>query len=257
MATPEPDQQAVLVTRGDGSTCRIGPIHLPHIAERLMDGFAQQRHSVAGAAEATWRTIDYDPAQPHFPLLPADAMSLMVLMDHPTEGVGNDCPFPDLFSRLIAQHGPEGTEAWNKACAYMGAEETAAEQAAEPVIVHWDKQVTHEADGGAIVHCLAAADDPPEQSVALHLDADDREALGASLHAPDAPADGAQQPAPQTPSPAAGQFTETALLHAVMYGSDDQARRLAASMLPAERATLAQHLQRTYELLADRFGNIL
>lgn len=111
---------ALTVTREGGAVVRIGPIGYQHVAEQMIRAFRMMAHNTTGAAGASYEIGLYRPkeGETYLPLVPARADVLLQLMDHPVQG--SEAQFPDLWSRLQAQHGYEtAVEAWTTACALM------------------------------------------------------------------------------------------------------------------------------------------
>lgn len=119
----ENDQYSIIVTRGDGTVVFIGPIPYRHVAEQMHRYFTgEARVHTAGAAEAEVKIVGYDPSIEHLPLVPANAMAVYDLLDHPVQG--SNAPFPDLWTRMHAQHGYEtAKKAWNEACVIKALDE--------------------------------------------------------------------------------------------------------------------------------------
>lgn len=119
---------AILVTREDGGETRIGPIFYEHVAEQMVRAFEGMRTNTEGAAGARFEIVGYDENKEH--LSTVSAMRDGVLLAMYEEGNRADGPFPDLWSRLHAQHGyDQALRAWSEACRYLDAE--AAEAAEE------------------------------------------------------------------------------------------------------------------------------
>ncbi|WP_329020803.1 hypothetical protein [Streptomyces sp. NBC_01601] len=107
---------AVHVVRPDSGATRIGPIPAKATADDLVESFRSfstrlERQGVTCAIAA------YDPDQEHLPLLPAEPARIAALIDHPVQGL--DAPYPNLWDRLVAQHGLGTTDrVWRAAMAY-------------------------------------------------------------------------------------------------------------------------------------------
>ena len=98
----EGSEIAVHVVRPGGGTTRIGPIPNRGVAEDIVASFTSfstrpERQGVSCAIAV------YDPGQDHLPLVPAEPACIAALVDHPDQGF--DAPFPNLWDRLVAQHG--------------------------------------------------------------------------------------------------------------------------------------------------------
>lgn len=114
---------ALIVTRADGGIVRIGPILYRHIAEQMMRTFESMATNTTGAAGADYSIEPYwpQPGETYLPLVPANADVLVGLLEKET-GPGEPEPFPDLWSRLHAQHGYEvAQKAWKTACMLVDA----------------------------------------------------------------------------------------------------------------------------------------
>lgn len=123
------DELAVVVTRADGTVCQIGPIFYRHVAEQIARGLQGEAYSTTGAAEAGIVIAPFDVVATSLPLLQCEAESLLAVMDDPVQG--SDAPFPDLCSRVVAQHGDRGREAFGAACILMDFYEAQVEKERE------------------------------------------------------------------------------------------------------------------------------
>ncbi|MCZ1012061.1 hypothetical protein [Streptomyces lydicus] len=116
MSTTDPAELAIKVTRTDGGTTLIGPIAFEHIAQQMVRSFELMAHNTTGADGAQYEVGPYapEPGETYLPLVPADTDTVMSLMDDPVQGI--EAPFPDLWSRLHAQHGYEtARQVWHPA----------------------------------------------------------------------------------------------------------------------------------------------
>ncbi|MFF9786327.1 hypothetical protein [Streptomyces nigrescens] len=109
----EPTEFAVIVSRTDGGSTRIGPIPFKHVAEDMTRSFSSfstrpERDGV------TSEVVVYDPGVRHLPLVPAEADRILAVIEDPDQGF--EAPFPNLWDRLVAQHGLQATDrAWREA----------------------------------------------------------------------------------------------------------------------------------------------
>lgn len=106
---------ALTVTRADGGIVRIGPIGYQRVADQMVRTFESMATNTTGAAGARYRIEPYAPKpdETYLPLVPASTDAVLTAM----EDEGNNAPFPDLWSRLRAQHGYEvALQAWRPAC---------------------------------------------------------------------------------------------------------------------------------------------
>ncbi|MFD8648667.1 hypothetical protein [Streptomyces mirabilis] len=120
---------AIAVTRADGGITRIGPILYRHIAEQMVRNFQSMASNTEGAAGASYGIVPYwpQPGETYLPLVPANADVIVGLL----EKAGEREPFPDLWSRLHAEHGYETAErAWRTACILVDGPE---EEESKPV----------------------------------------------------------------------------------------------------------------------------
>ncbi|WP_127452557.1 hypothetical protein [Streptomyces sp. B29(2018)] len=103
---------AVIVTKADGNVTRIGPIPTPDVAEAIHASLSRPT-TIPEQAAATAEVARFAPEQPHLPLLDAEIETVVELIDHPEQGV--EAPYPNLWDRLVAQHGLETADALFKA----------------------------------------------------------------------------------------------------------------------------------------------
>ncbi|MEW1760584.1 hypothetical protein AB0393_29235 [Streptomyces cyaneofuscatus] len=114
MTVPDPTHQgevapitptvslAVIVTRADGGVVRIGPITSPGAAGAIHASLTRFT-TIPEQAAASAEVAPYSAAEPHLPLLDAQVGTVLELMDDGELGV--NAPFPNLWDRLVAQHG--------------------------------------------------------------------------------------------------------------------------------------------------------
>ncbi|MFH8483040.1 hypothetical protein [Streptomyces sp. NPDC018055] len=126
-----PPPYAVAVERRDGSEVRIGPIEFAHVAEQMSHWFKiDARGSREGARGCAVTIVAYDENRVHLPLVPANADSVLGVIEDAVQG--SDAPFPSLWDRLCAQHGhADAQKAWDTALMLMDgaqAEEEAEER---------------------------------------------------------------------------------------------------------------------------------
>ncbi|MEV7675072.1 hypothetical protein [Streptomyces sp. NPDC088752] len=113
---------ALIVTRADDSMARIGPIGFRHVAEQMVRTFQSMATNTTGAAGARYAITSYapEPGETYLPLVHASTYAVLDVIDDPVQG--SEALFPDLWSRLHAQHGYETAERiWKNACAVMDA----------------------------------------------------------------------------------------------------------------------------------------
>ncbi|MFJ4702980.1 hypothetical protein ACIP5N_33000 [Streptomyces sp. NPDC088768] len=103
---------AVIVTKADGYVTRIGPIPTPDVAGAIHASLSRPT-TIPEQAAATAEVARFAPEQPHLPLLDAEIETVVELIDHPEQGV--EAPYPNLWDRLVAQHGLETADALFKA----------------------------------------------------------------------------------------------------------------------------------------------
>ncbi|TLQ39427.1 hypothetical protein [Streptomyces marianii] len=92
----------MIVTRADGHSVRIGPIRRPEDAATIHTSLTRPTTDPEQAA-ATIEIAPFTPDAPHLPLLPATAETVLRLMDDDAQGAM--APFPNVWHRLVAQHG--------------------------------------------------------------------------------------------------------------------------------------------------------
>ncbi|WP_328973348.1 hypothetical protein [Streptomyces sp. NBC_00239] len=93
---------AVIVTRADGGVTRIGPITAPGAAGAIHASLTRLT-TIPEKAAASAVIAPFSSAVPHLPLLEAEVETVRTLMDDDEQGVG--APFPNIWDRLVAQHG--------------------------------------------------------------------------------------------------------------------------------------------------------
>ncbi|MFG2210964.1 hypothetical protein [Streptomyces sp. NPDC048638] len=101
-AATTPAPLAVIVTRADGRVARIGPITGPGVAGAIHASLTRAT-TIPEKADASAEIARFDAAEPHLPLLDAEVDTVLELMDDTEQGV--EAPFPNLWDRLVAQHG--------------------------------------------------------------------------------------------------------------------------------------------------------
>ncbi|MCX4826767.1 hypothetical protein OG883_44810 [Streptomyces sp. NBC_01142] len=92
----------MVVTRADGAVTRIGPILTPDVADAIHTSLTRYT-TIPEQAAATAEIVPFAPEMLHLPLLDAEAGTLLALMDDGEQGV--QAPFPNVWDRLVAQHG--------------------------------------------------------------------------------------------------------------------------------------------------------
>ncbi|GGU40644.1 hypothetical protein [Streptomyces violascens] len=110
LAAPHPGEAApttsaplaVIVTKADGGVTRIGPITAPGEA-RAIHASLTRATTIPEKASASAEIARFNSAEPHLPLLDAEVETVLELMDDTEQGV--EAPFPNLWDRLVAQHG--------------------------------------------------------------------------------------------------------------------------------------------------------
>jgi hypothetical protein len=93
---------AVIVTKADGGVTRIGPIPTPDVADAIHTSLTRLT-TIPEQAAATAEIVPFTPGMPHLPLLDAEVETVLALMDDDEQGV--EAPFPNIWDRLVAQHG--------------------------------------------------------------------------------------------------------------------------------------------------------
>ncbi|WP_030237126.1 hypothetical protein [Streptomyces sp. NRRL S-350] len=99
-------QLALLLTSPGRPTVRIGPFDNKVAADQFRCGLGGQLHATPHPEGLTVALAPFDPLEPHLAAsLPQEARELvMLLLDHPVE------TFPELYTRLRAEHGPDDAE---------------------------------------------------------------------------------------------------------------------------------------------------
>ncbi|MFE0461841.1 hypothetical protein ACFW1A_21595 [Kitasatospora sp. NPDC058965] len=99
-------QLSLLLASPGHPTVRIGPFDNRVAAGLFRCGLGGQLHTTPHPEGLTVTIAPFDPLEPHLAAsLPQDARVLvMLLLDHHTE------PFPQLYTRLRAEHGPADAE---------------------------------------------------------------------------------------------------------------------------------------------------
>jgi hypothetical protein len=124
------DLWAVLITKPGYDEVRIGPIQYRHSADQMVWGLG-----ASGAARPPYTKIEavpYDDDHKHLPLLPNDVAALAEMMGSEKGGDGTGSNFPDLYARVVAEHGHDrGATVWHNVTSYLAAEEAQAEEEAE------------------------------------------------------------------------------------------------------------------------------
>ncbi|MER7671275.1 hypothetical protein ABTY61_22800 [Kitasatospora sp. NPDC096128] len=96
-------QLSLILTSPGRPTVRIGPFDNRVAADQFRCGLGGQLHTTRHPEGLTVTIAPFDPLESHLTAsLPQDARELvMLVLDHPTE------TFPQLYTRLIAEHGPD------------------------------------------------------------------------------------------------------------------------------------------------------
>ncbi|KOU43223.1 hypothetical protein [Streptomyces sp. WM6378] len=92
----------MIVTRADGGVTRIGPITAPREAGAIHASLTRAT-TIPEKASASAEIVRFNSAEQHLPLLDAEVETVLELMDDTEQGV--EAPFPNLWDRLVAQHG--------------------------------------------------------------------------------------------------------------------------------------------------------
>ncbi|MEU5239703.1 hypothetical protein ACH4UR_25420 [Streptomyces lydicus] len=151
---PNSPELAIKVTRTDGGTTLIGPIPFQHIADHMVLAFKSMAHNTTGADGARYEVSEFSPrsGETYLPLVPASTDAITSLMDDTVQGV--EAPFPDLWSRLHAQHGYEtACRAWRRATIMVDLfAETAEAEESEPSTLPDDSTAADAGDGEKTMH---------------------------------------------------------------------------------------------------------
>jgi len=106
---------AVIVTRADGGVTRIGPIPGWQLADAIHASLTRFT-TIPEQAAATAEIVPFTPELPHLPLLDAESEAVLALIDDSDQGI--EAPFPNVWDRLVAQHGLTGADTvWREALA--------------------------------------------------------------------------------------------------------------------------------------------
>ncbi|WP_331731791.1 hypothetical protein [Kitasatospora sp. NBC_01300] len=99
-------QLSLLLASPGRPTVRIGPFDTRVAADQFRCGLGGQLHTTPHPEGLDMTIAPFDPREPHLTAsLPQDARALVMLtLDHPAE------PFPQLYTRLRAEHGPDDAE---------------------------------------------------------------------------------------------------------------------------------------------------